>query len=206
MVAILWYAHPGLRMAEIYSRVGLQFFGVLAYNQSMSLPPHLSASKAGNTPVDEALAGARDEALVFFGKDIPPGCEAEVLDQAVRANRMVEQIRYAALTMLAAQEAAGTLLEEGGQRSVQAWITHQWGTSPAEAHNLAVLARALHKQQLPLVAKAFQEKTLSLGEACAIATSTEKATADWAQVREQGDEEFRKTHPDTDEYRARLEY
>ena len=66
--------------------------------------------------------------------------------------------------------------------------------------------RALYKQQLPLVEKAFREESLSLGEACAIATSTEKATADWAQVRDNANEGFRETHPDTDEYRARLEY
>ena len=171
----------------------------------MSLSPS-APPQTGNTPVDQAMAAARGMAVEFSGQDIPTGCEAEVLAQFGRLNTEVDRIRYGMLPALARMEATGTLLEEGGQRSVQAWITHQWGTSPAEAHNLATLARALYKQQLPLVEKAFQEESLSLGEACAIATSTEKATADWAQVRENADEEFRKTHPDTDEYRARLEY
>ena len=171
----------------------------------MSLSPS-APPQAGNTPVDQAMAAARGMAVEFSGQDIPTGCESEVLAQFHRVNGEVDRIRYGMLPALARMEATGTLLEEGGQRSIQAWITHQWGTSPAEAHNLATLARALYKQQLPLVEEAFQSQALSLGEACAIAASTEKATADWAQVREKGGEEFRKTHPDTDEYRARLEY
>ena len=136
MAAILWYAHLWPRMAQIYSRVGLPFFGVLAYNQSMSLFPS-APPQAGNTPVDQAMAAARGMAVEFSGQDIPTGCESEVLAQFGRLNTEVDRIRYGMLPALARMEATGTLLEEGGQRSVQAWITHQWGTSPAEAHNLA---------------------------------------------------------------------
>ncbi|MGW8436367.1 HNH endonuclease, partial [Nocardiopsis sp. NPDC055879] len=145
----------------------------------MSFPPH-APRPVGNTPVDQAMAGAREMAVEFSGRDIPFGCEADVLAQFGRLNGEVDRIRYGMLPALARMEATGALLEEGGQRSIQAWITHQWGTSPAEAKSLATLARALYKQQLPLVEEAFQTSALSLGEACAIATSTEKATTEWA--------------------------
>ena len=152
------------------------------------------------------MAGAREIAVEFSGRDIPFGCEVDVLAQFGRLNQETDRIRYGMLPSLARMEATGALLEEGGQRSIQAWITHQWGTSPAEARDLATLARALYKQQLPLVEEAFQGEVLSLGEACAIATSTEKAVADWAQVWEKGDEDFRAAHPDAEGFRARLEF
>ena len=154
-------------------RVGLPFLGVFAYNQSMSFPPS-TPRQAGDTPADQAMAGAREKAVEFSGRDIPVGCESEVLAQFHRVNGEVDRIRYGMLPALAGLEATGALLEEGGQRTIQAWITHRWGTSPVEAHNLATLARALYKQQLPLVDQAFRDSTLSLGEACAIATSTER--------------------------------
>ncbi|MGW9557780.1 DUF222 domain-containing protein [Nocardiopsis sp. NPDC055551] len=171
----------------------------------MSFPPS-TPRPTGDTPVDKAMAGAREMAVEFSGRDIPFGCETDVLDQFGRLNGEVDRIRYGMLPALARMEATGALLEEGGQRSIQAWITHQWGTTPAEAHNLATLARALHKQQLPLVEEAFQDSVLSLGEACAIATSTEKATAEWTKVLETADEEFTSTRPDVEGFRARLEY
>ncbi|SIO85621.1 hypothetical protein BQ8420_07875 [Nocardiopsis sp. JB363] len=129
-----------------------------------------------------------------------------MLAQAERSNRDLEQMRYGMLTMLATQEASGYLLEEGGQNTLKAWITHKWKTSAAEAGNLATLARALHHQQLPLVDEAFQGDVLSLGEACAIATSTEKAVTDWAKVLDSADEDFRAQHPDVEGFRARLEF
>ena len=192
-------------MGWINSRVGLPFLGVFAYNQSMSFPPS-TPRQAGNTPVDKAMAGAREMVVGFSGKDIPAGCESEVLAQFHRVHGEIDRIRYGMLPALAGLEATGALLEEGGQRTVQAWITHQWGTSPAEANTLATLARALYKQQLPLVEEAFQGSVLSLGEACAIATSTEKATAAWAKVLESADDEFRAQRPSVEGFRARLEY
>ena len=171
----------------------------------MSFPPH-APRPTGNTPVDKAMAGAREMAVEFSGRDIPFGCEADVLAQFGRLNQETDRVRYGMLPALARMEATGALLEEGGQRSIQAWITHQWGTSPVEAKSLATLARALHRQQLPLVEEAFQASALSLGEACAIATSTEKATAEWAKVLETADEEFRAQRPSVEGFRARLEF
>ena len=183
----------------------MPFSMVFAYNQSMSFSDTHSAS-TGATPVEMAMAGVREQIEDIFTAPIPPGCEKIRLEQSVGLHREMERVKYLLLTDLAGLEATGALLEEGGQRTIQAWITHRWGTSPAEAHSLATLARALHRQQLPLVEEAFQGEVLSLGEACAIATSTEKATADWVRVWEKGGEEFQATHPDVDEYRARLEY
>ncbi|MEU3308651.1 DUF222 domain-containing protein [Nocardiopsis sp. NPDC006832] len=171
----------------------------------MSFPPH-APRPTGNTPVDKAMAGAREMAVEFSGRDIPFGCETETLAQFRRLNQETDRIRYGMLPALARMEATGVLLEEGGQRSIQAWVTHQWGTAPAEAKSLATLARALYKQQLPLVEEAFGKQTLSLGEACAIATSTEKATTEWAKVLETADEEFRAQRPSVEGFRARLEY
>ncbi|MGW8435666.1 HNH endonuclease [Nocardiopsis sp. NPDC055879] len=171
----------------------------------MSFPPS-TPRPTGNTLVDQAMAGARERAVEFSERDIPFGCETDVLAQFGRLNGEVDRIRYGMLPALARMEATGALLEEGGQRSIQAWITHQWGTSPAEANTLAILARGLYRQQLPLVEEAFQDSVLSLGEACAIATSTEKATAEWAKVLEKADEGFRAQRPSVEGFRARLEY
>ena len=151
------------------------------------------------------MTHAREIAVGFSGRDIPTGAEADVLAQFGRLNGEMDRIYYGMLPTLARMETTGALLEEGGQRTIQAWITHQWGTTPAQAGTLATLARALHRQQLPLVEEAFQGEVLSLGEACAIATSTEKATADWAKVLESADEDFKATHPDVAGFRARLE-
>ncbi|WP_087101135.1 HNH endonuclease signature motif containing protein, partial [Nocardiopsis sp. JB363] len=142
----------------------------------------------------------------FAGRDIPIGAEDEALEQCGRLNGEMDRIYYAMLPALARMEASGVVLEKGGQNTLKAWITHKWGTTPAEAGNLATLARALHHQQLPLVDEAFQGEVLSLGEACAIATSTEKATAEWAKVLETADEDFRAQHPDVEGFRARLEF
>ncbi|MEU3305457.1 HNH endonuclease, partial [Nocardiopsis sp. NPDC006832] len=101
----------------------------------MSFPPH-TPRPTGNTPVDKAMAGAREMAVEFSGRDIPFGCEGDVLAQFGRLNQETDRIRYGMLPSLARMEATGALLEEGGQRSIQAWITHQWGTSPAEAKSL----------------------------------------------------------------------
>ena len=151
------------------------------------------------------MANAREMAVGFAGRDIPVGCEADVLAQFGRLNGEMDRIYYGMLPALATMEASGALLEEGGQKTIQAWITHQWGTAPAQAGALATLARAVHHQRLPLVDEAFRDSTLSLGEACAIATSTEKAVTDWAKVLETADEDFKATHPDVEGFRARLE-
>ena len=141
-------------MGWINLRVGLSFLGVFTYNQSMSFPPS-TPRQAGTTPVDKAMAGAREMSVEFSGRDIPAGCESEVLAQFRRVHGEIDRIRYGMLPALAGLEATGALLEEGGQRSVQAWITHQWGTSPAEANTLATLARGLYRGQLPLVDEAL---------------------------------------------------
>ncbi|SIO90659.1 HNH endonuclease signature motif containing protein [Nocardiopsis sp. JB363] len=163
-------------------------------------------ASTGATPVEKAMAGVREQIEDIFTTPIPPGCAKSRLEQSVGLHRDMERSTYLLLGDLATMEASGDLLEEGGQRSIKAWITHQWGTTPAEAGNLATLARAVHRQQLPLVDEAFGDSTLSLGEACAIATSTEKAVTDWAKVLETADEDFRAQHPDVEGFRARLEF
>ena len=152
-------------------------------------------AQAGGSPVDAAMAIAREKTVDFFAADVPPGCETEVLAQAVRVQREMDRAQYAVLARLAQLEATGALLEAGGQRTVQAWIRHHYGLAAGQAKDLARLGRSLYQEQLPRTDEAFASGLLSLGEAAAVAKCVEKATEDRDE----------KAHPDEGEFRAKME-
>ena len=125
-------------------------------------------------PALRALATAADQVVETFTGDIPFGAEAEQLARFNAAYAQLDKVKAAMLAPLAQMESSGVLLEEGGQKTVKAYLTHAWGIHSGEAKRLAHLAQGLHNEALPETAAALDEGIVSVGEASAIATCAER--------------------------------
>ncbi|GAB3704729.1 hypothetical protein GCM10028793_34900 [Nocardiopsis oceani] len=130
-----------------------------------------------------------------MGEVPPAGAAGEVLDVISQVCEDMEQAQLAMLLRLAQLEAAGTLLEAGGQRSVQNWLIHSVGMVPVEANGRAELARRLFARELPATRQGLDSGLLSIGEAVAVCRAAERAVG----ARNTG------RHPDAGEFRQMME-
>ena len=158
-------------------------------------PAAPTAASAGYTPVDTAVGAARGEAAAFFDQDVPPGCAGEVLDQATRVWEELDQIKVSMAARLAQLEATGQLLEQGGQKSLQAWIRHAFAIPATQANDLALIGRALFRQEMAPTIQALTAGALSVGEAAAVIKGADAGVA----KRDRGE------HPDAELFRAKME-
>ncbi|GAB3691336.1 hypothetical protein GCM10028793_09610 [Nocardiopsis oceani] len=122
-----------------------------------------------------AMGAARGKIASEMGEVPPAGAAGEVLDVISQVCEDMEQAQLAMLLRLAQLEAAGTLLEAGGQRSVQNWLIHSVGMVPVEANGRAELARRLFAQELPATRQGLDSGLLSIGEAVAVCRAAERA-------------------------------
>ncbi|WP_460753269.1 HNH endonuclease signature motif containing protein [Nocardiopsis oceani] len=150
---------------------------------------------AGNTPAVSAMGAARGKIASEMGEVPPAGAAGEVLDVISQVCEDMEQAQLAMLLRLAQLEAAGTLLEAGGQRSVQNWLIHSVGMVPVEANGRAELARRLFARELPATRQGLDSGLLSIGEAVAVCRAAERAVG----ARNTG------RHPDAGEFRQMME-
>ncbi|GAB3709993.1 HNH endonuclease signature motif containing protein [Nocardiopsis oceani] len=150
---------------------------------------------AGNTPAATAMSAARKNIASEMGEVPPTGAAGEVLDVISQVCEDMEQAQLAMLLRLAQLEAAGTLLEAGGQRSVQNWLIHSVGMVPVEANGRAELARRLFALELPATRQGLDSGLLSIGEAVAVCRAAERAVG----ARNTG------RHPDAGEFRRMME-
>ncbi|WP_460757029.1 HNH endonuclease signature motif containing protein [Nocardiopsis oceani] len=150
---------------------------------------------AGNTPAVSAMDAARKNIASEMGEVPPTGAAGEVLDVISQVCEDMEQAQLAMLLRLAQLEAAGTLLEAGGQRSVQNWLIHSVGMVPGEANGRAELARRLFALELPATRQGLDEGLLSIGEAVAVCRAAERAV----KARNTG------RHPDAGIFRQMME-
>ncbi|GAB3702105.1 HNH endonuclease signature motif containing protein [Nocardiopsis oceani] len=150
---------------------------------------------AGNTPAVAAMGAARKSITSEMGEVPPTGAAGEVLDVVSQVWEDMEQAQLAMLLRLAQLEAAGTLLEAGGQRSVQNWLIHSAGMVPVEANGRAELARRLFARELPAIREGLDSGLLSIGEAVAVCRAAERAVV----ARNTG------THPDAGTFRLMME-
>ncbi|GAB3711641.1 HNH endonuclease signature motif containing protein [Nocardiopsis oceani] len=150
---------------------------------------------AGNTPAVAAMGAARGKIASEMGAVPPAGAAGEVLDVISQVCEDMEQAQLAMLLRLAQLEAAGTLLEAGGQRSVQNWLIHSVGMVPGEANGRAELARRLFALELPATRQGLDSGLLSIGEAVAVCRAAERAV----KARNTG------RHPDAGEFRRMME-
>lgn len=158
---------------------------------------HTAALSTGTAP-DAAvaeLAAAVEKVVSSFSGDIPFGAAAGTLERIQAVHAQVEALTTAMLVPLAQMQASGELLEEGGQKSLQAWMTHAWGLHSGQAGRLDQLATGMHNQTLPETAAALAEGVLTVGEASAIASGVEREV----------NKRDLKTRPDADEYRSVIE-
>ncbi|WP_460772109.1 HNH endonuclease signature motif containing protein [Nocardiopsis nanhaiensis] len=153
------------------------------------------APTTGHTPVDTAVAAARDETTAFFDRDVPLGAAGEVLDQATRVWEHLEQIKISMAARLAQLEATGQLLEQGGQKNLQDWIRHAFGIPAAQANDLALIGRAEFRQDMAPTLQALHSGVLSVGEAAAVIKGADAGV----EKRQKGD------HPDPELFRAKME-
>ncbi|GAB3740894.1 HNH endonuclease signature motif containing protein [Nocardiopsis nanhaiensis] len=130
---------------------------------------------AGNTPAVSAMGAARGKITVEMAEVPPTGAVGEVLDVISQVFEDMEQAQLSMLLRLAQLEAAGTLLEAGGQRSVQNWLIYSVGMAPVEANGRAELARRLFAQELPATRQGLDSGLLSIGEAVAVCKAADKA-------------------------------
>lgn len=151
----------------------------------------------GTTPVDAAMGDALEKVRAFLGRDVPTGCAGEVLDQITRMWEQIDQMKYQAAARLGQLEASGQLLEQGGQRNLEAWMRHGFAISPTQAKELALVGRADFAQSLPDTTQALAQGTLSLGEAAAIIKGVESAV----EKRDTTDPE----NADESRFRAKME-
>ncbi|GAB3696941.1 HNH endonuclease signature motif containing protein [Nocardiopsis oceani] len=150
---------------------------------------------AGNTPAVAAMRAAREKITSEMGEVPPTGAAGQVLDVISQVCEDMEQAQLAMLLRLAQLEAAGTLLEAGGQRSVQNWLIHSVGMVPVEANGRAELARRLFALELPTTREGLDSGLLSIGEAVAVCRAAERAV----KARNTG------RHPDAGEFRRMME-
>ncbi|WP_460771410.1 HNH endonuclease signature motif containing protein [Nocardiopsis nanhaiensis] len=130
---------------------------------------------AGNTPAVAAMGAARGKITVEMAEVPPTGAAGQVLDVISQVFEDFDRAQLAMLLRLAQLEAAGTLLEAGGQRSVQNWLIHSVGMAPVEANGRAELARRLFAQELPATREGLDSGLLSIGEAVAVCKAADKA-------------------------------
>ncbi|GAB3741843.1 HNH endonuclease signature motif containing protein [Nocardiopsis nanhaiensis] len=130
---------------------------------------------AGNTPAVAATRAARENIASEMAEVPPTGAAGEVLDVISQVFEDFDQAQLQMLLRLAQLEAAGTLLEAGGQRSVQNWLIHSVGMAPGEANGRAELARRLFAQELPATREGLDSGLLSIGEAVAVCRTADKA-------------------------------
>ncbi|WP_460755805.1 HNH endonuclease signature motif containing protein [Nocardiopsis oceani] len=150
---------------------------------------------AVTTPAVAAMRAAREK-ITSEMADVPPaGAAGEVLDVISQVFEDFDRAQLAMLLRLAQLEAAGTLLEAGGQRSVQNWLIHSVGMAPGEANGRAELARRLFAQELPATRQGLDSGLLSIGEAVAVCRAADRAV------------EARNTehHPDAGRFRRIIE-
>ncbi|GAB3717030.1 hypothetical protein GCM10028793_54660 [Nocardiopsis oceani] len=146
-------------------------------------------------PAAAAMGAARGKIASEMGEVPPAGAAGEVLDVISQVCEDMEQAQLAMLLRLAQLEAAGTLLEAGGQRSVQNWLIHSVGMVPVEANGRAELARRLFALELPATREGLDSGLLSIGEAVAVCRAAERAV----KARNTG------RHPDAGEFRRMME-
>lgn len=146
--------------------------------------------------MEEAVRAAREQATAFFTRDLAPGCEGEVLDQATRLWEELDQIKYHMVTALARIEASGQLLGEGGQRDLAKWIRHSFGIPATQANEMATVGRSTIRQTFPGTTRAMEAGELSFGEAAAVVSGVERAV----EKRNPAD------NPDPDLFRAKMEH
>ena len=149
----------------------------------------------GNTPAVATTRAAREKIASEMAEVPPTGAAGEVLDVISQVFEDMEQAQLQMLLRLAQLEAAGTLLEAGGQRSVQNWLIHSVGMAPGEANGRAELARRLFAQELPATREGLDSGLLSIGEAVAVCRTADKAV----QVRNTG------RYPDAGIFRQMIE-
>ncbi|GAB3697235.1 hypothetical protein GCM10028793_21110 [Nocardiopsis oceani] len=130
-----------------------------------------------------------------MGEVPPAGAAGQVLDVISQVFEDMEQAQLSMLLRLAQLEAAGTLLEAGGQRSVQNWLIHSVGMVPVEANGRAELARRLFALELPATRQGLDSGLLSIGEAVAVCRAAERAVG----ARNTG------RHPNAGEFRRMME-
>ncbi|GAB3714450.1 hypothetical protein GCM10027590_10050 [Nocardiopsis nanhaiensis] len=118
---------------------------------------------------------AREKIASEMAEVPPAGAAGEVLDVISQVFEDFDRAQLAMLLRLAQLEAAGTLLEAGGQRSVQNWLIHSVGMAPVEANGRAQLARRLFAQELPATRQGLDSGLLSIGEAVAVCKAADKA-------------------------------
>ena len=158
---------------------------------------HTAAPGTGTAPdaAVAALGAAVQGIIASFKGDIPFGAAAGVLERIAAVHAQIDALKVALLAPLAQMEASGELLEEGGQKSLGAYLTHGWGIHAGEAERLALLATALHQENLPHTAQALAEGALTLGEASAIASGAER------EVKKRDTA----ARPDAEQYRSMIE-
>ncbi|GAB3722196.1 hypothetical protein GCM10027590_24040 [Nocardiopsis nanhaiensis] len=122
-----------------------------------------------------AMGAARGKITVEMAEVPPTGAAGQVLDVISQVFEDFDRAQLAMLLRLAQLEAAGTLLEAGGQRSVQNWLIHSVGMAPVEANGRAELARRLFAQELPATREGLDSGLLSIGEAVAVCKAADKA-------------------------------
>ncbi|GAB3721089.1 hypothetical protein GCM10027590_22190 [Nocardiopsis nanhaiensis] len=122
-----------------------------------------------------AMGAARGKITVEMAEVPPTGAAGQVLDVISQVFEDFDRAQLAMLLRLAQLEAAGTLLEAGGQRSVQNWLIHSVGMAPVEANGRAELARRLFAQELPATREGLDSGLLSIGEAVAVCRAADKA-------------------------------
>ncbi|GAB3742374.1 hypothetical protein GCM10027590_58020 [Nocardiopsis nanhaiensis] len=122
-----------------------------------------------------AMGAARGKITSEMAEVPPTGVAGQVLDVISQVFEDFDQAQLSMLLRLAQLEAAGTLLEAGGQRSVQNWLIHSVGMAPGEANGRAELARRLFAQELPATREGLDSGLLSIGEAVAVCKAADKA-------------------------------
>lgn len=120
------------------------------------------------------LGAAAQDVITSFEGEVPFGAAAGALERIKAVHTQIDALKVAMLAPLAQMEASGELLEEGGQKSVGAYLTHGWGIHSGEAERLALLATGLHREHLPHTAQALADGALTLGDASAIASGPER--------------------------------
>ncbi|GAB3724016.1 hypothetical protein GCM10027590_27170 [Nocardiopsis nanhaiensis] len=142
-----------------------------------------------------AMGAAREKIASEMAEVPPTGAAGQVLDVISQVFEDFDRAQLSMLLRLAQLEAAGTLLEAGGQRSVQNWLIHSVGMAPGEANGRAELARRLFAQELPATREGLDSGLLSIGEAVAVCRTADKAV----QVRNTG------RYPDAGIFRRMVE-
>ncbi|WP_460764128.1 hypothetical protein, partial [Nocardiopsis oceani] len=150
---------------------------------------------AVTTPAVDAMRTAREKIASEMAEVPPAGVAGEVLDVVSQVFEDFDRAQLSMLLRLAQLEAAGTLLEAGGQRSVQNWLVHSVGMAPGEANGRAELARRLFAQELPATREGLDSGLLSIGEAVAVCRTADRAV----------DKRNQEHHPDAGIFRRIIE-